>query len=85
MVYIENNDGIETDTGYSIPDKAAILANLHEDNSKSGGRNIENISSITGSAGTKLSPAYVAAKGSLVKLAKAAAFEYSSNLKIIIT
>lgn len=57
MVYIGIFDGIETDTGYNIQELAARLANFHEDNSISGGRNIENISSMTGSAGIKLSPA----------------------------
>ena len=85
MLYIEENPGIETDSETNIQIKTVSFTDFQEANSKSGGRNIENISSITGSAGTKLSPAYVAAKGSLVKLAKAAAFEYASNLKIIIT
>lgn len=84
-MYIENNNGNVTAAGTGIPEKSAVLTDFHEDNSISGGRNIENISSITGSAGTKLSPAYVAATGSLVKIAKAATFEYTSNIKIIIT
>ena len=46
---------------------------------KSGGGSIVNIASILGAAGTKFSPAYVAAKHGLVGLTKAAALEYADQ------
>jgi NAD(P)-dependent dehydrogenase (short-subunit alcohol dehydrogenase family) len=45
----------------------------------SGGGNIVNIASILGSVGTKMSPAYVAAKHGVVGLTKAAALEYGDK------
>lgn len=50
---------------------------------KSGGGLIVNISSIYGARGTKLSPAYVAAKHGVVGLTKSAALEYADqNIRI---
>jgi NAD(P)-dependent dehydrogenase (short-subunit alcohol dehydrogenase family) len=50
---------------------------------KSGGGIIVNISSIYGARGTKLSPAYVAAKHGVVGLTKSAALEYADqNIRI---
>jgi NAD(P)-dependent dehydrogenase (short-subunit alcohol dehydrogenase family) len=50
---------------------------------KSGGGVIVNISSIYGARGTKLSPAYVAAKHGVVGLTKSAALEYANqNIRI---
>ncbi|MCF8453157.1 MAG: glucose 1-dehydrogenase [Pedobacter sp.] len=46
---------------------------------KSGGGSVVNIASILGAAGTKFSPAYVAAKHGLVGLTKAAALEYADQ------
>ncbi|TAM99241.1 MAG: glucose 1-dehydrogenase [Chitinophagaceae bacterium] len=46
---------------------------------KSGGGSIINIASILGKAGTKGSPAYVAAKHGVVGLTKAAALEYADQ------
>jgi NAD(P)-dependent dehydrogenase (short-subunit alcohol dehydrogenase family) len=46
---------------------------------KSGGGSIVNIASILGAAGTKFSPAYVAAKHGVVGLTKAAALEYADQ------
>ena len=46
---------------------------------KSGGGNIINNASILGQVGTKLSPAYVAAKHGVVGLTKAAALEYADQ------
>jgi NAD(P)-dependent dehydrogenase (short-subunit alcohol dehydrogenase family) len=46
---------------------------------KSGGGSIVNIASILGQAGTKMSPAYVAAKHGVVGLTKAAALEYAEK------
>ena len=46
---------------------------------KSGGGSIVNIASILGQAGTRFSPAYVAAKHGVVGLTKAAALEYADQ------
>ncbi|HQS05822.1 MAG: short-chain dehydrogenase [Sphingobacteriales bacterium 17-39-43] len=46
---------------------------------KSGGGSVVNIASILGAAGTKFSPAYVAAKHGVVGLTKAAALEYADQ------
>lgn len=46
---------------------------------KSGGGSVVNIASILGQAGTKFSPAYVAAKHGVVGLTKAAALEYADQ------
>jgi len=46
---------------------------------QSGGGSIVNIASILGAAGTKFSPAYVAAKHGVVGLTKAAALEYADQ------
>lgn len=46
---------------------------------KSGGGAIVNIASILGQAGTRFSPAYVAAKHGVVGLTKAAALEYAAQ------
>lgn len=46
---------------------------------KSGGGSIVNIASILGAAGTRMSPAYVAAKHGVVGLTKAAALEYADQ------
>lgn len=46
---------------------------------KSGGGSIVNIASILGMAGTKMSPAYVAAKHGVVGLTKATALEYAQQ------
>lgn len=66
---IETNlSGVFYGMKYQIP---AIL--------KSGGGSIVNIASILGAVGTRLSPAYVAAKHGLVGLTKAAALEYADQ------
>jgi len=46
---------------------------------KSGGGSVVNIASILGAAGTKFSPAYIAAKHGVVGLTKAAALEYADQ------
>ena len=46
---------------------------------KSGGGSIVNIASILGAAGTRMSPAYVAAKHGVVGLTKASALEYADQ------
>ena len=46
---------------------------------KSGGGSIVNIASILGAVGTRMSPAYVAAKHGVVGLTKAAALEYADQ------
>lgn len=46
---------------------------------KSGGGSIVNVASILGHAGTKFSPAYVAAKHGVVGLTKASALEYANQ------
>lgn len=63
-----NLSGVFYGMKYQIP---AIL--------KSGGGNIVNNSSILGRVGTKLSPAYVAAKHGLLGLTKTAAIEYADQ------
>ncbi|WP_158797150.1 SDR family NAD(P)-dependent oxidoreductase [Pedobacter sp. L105] len=63
-----NLSGVFYGLRYQIP---AILA--------SGGGNIINMASVLGQVGTKLSPAYVAAKHGVVGLTKAAALEYANQ------
>jgi NAD(P)-dependent dehydrogenase (short-subunit alcohol dehydrogenase family) len=63
-----NLSGVFYGMKYQIP---AIL--------KSGGGSIVNNASILGQVGTKLSPAYVAAKHGVVGLTKAAALEYAGQ------
>lgn len=63
-----NLSGVFYGLRYQIP---AIL--------KSGGGSIINVASILGKAGTKGSPAYVAAKHGVVGLTKAAALEYADQ------
>ena len=63
-----NLSGVFYGLRYQIP---AILAN--------GGGNIINMASVLGQVGTKLSPAYVAAKHGVVGLTKAAALEYADK------
>jgi NAD(P)-dependent dehydrogenase (short-subunit alcohol dehydrogenase family) len=63
-----NLSGVFYGLHYQIP---AILV--------SGGGSIVNIASILGMVGTKLSPAYVAAKHGVVGLTKAAALEYADK------
>jgi len=63
-----NLSGVFYGLRYQIP---AILAN--------GGGSIVNMASVLGQVGTKLSPAYVAAKHGVVGLTKAAALEYAEQ------
>jgi len=63
-----NLSGVFYGLRYQIP---AVL--------KSGGGSIINMASILGQAGTKFSPAYVAAKHGVVGLTKAAALEYADQ------
>jgi len=63
-----NLSGVFYGLRYQIP---AILAN--------GGGSIVNMASVLGQVGTKLSPAYVAAKHGVVGLTKAAALEYADQ------
>lgn len=63
-----NLSGVFYGLHYQIP---AILAN--------GGGNIINMASVLGQVGTRLSPAYVAAKHGVVGLTKAAALEYAEQ------